>query len=107
MDWLVFNVLTRKHGSESAILPFQDITPVSGSDLYFGFGGLAVDAQVSGTVMVAALNSWWPEASIYRSLDAGATWSKLWDWASYPTMNYYFGWYAGNSDFALCLVILN
>lgn len=34
-----------------------DITPVSGSNLYFGFGGLAIDLQVPGTIMVAALNS--------------------------------------------------
>lgn len=33
-----------------------DITPVSGSELYFGFGGVAVDYLVPGTIMVAALN---------------------------------------------------
>ena len=39
---------------------WTDITPVSGSDLYFGFGGLAVDLQNPGTIIAAALNSWWP-----------------------------------------------
>lgn len=38
---------------------WTNITPVSGSDLYFGFGGLAVDLQKPGTIMVAALNCWW------------------------------------------------
>lgn len=42
--------------------------------------------------MVAALNSWWPEGQIYRSTDSGATWSPIWEWVSYPTMNRYFGW---------------
>ncbi|KAI0348095.1 family 74 glycoside hydrolase [Trametopsis cervina] len=75
----------------------KDITPVSGGDLYFGFGGLAVDLQKPGTLMVATLNSWWPDADIFRSLDGGATWTRLWDWASYPTMNRY---YAYNSQLA-------
>ncbi|KAG8710306.1 hypothetical protein FRC11_004653 [Ceratobasidium sp. 423] len=67
-----------------------DITPVSGSDLYFGFGGLAVDIQKPGTIMVAAVNSWWPDGQIFRSTNGGATWSRLWEWASYPTMNRYY-----------------
>lgn len=66
-----------------------NITPVSGSDLYFGFGGLSVDLQKPGTLMVATLNSWYPDANIYRSTDSGATWSRLWEWASYPTVNRY------------------
>ncbi|CAE6467525.1 unnamed protein product [Rhizoctonia solani] len=67
-----------------------DITPVSGNDLYFGFGGLAVDVKKPGTIMVAAVNSWWPDGQIFRSTNGGATWSKLWDWASYPSMNRYY-----------------
>lgn len=67
-----------------------DITPVTGSDLYFGFGGLSVDIQKPGTLMVAAVNSWWPDGQIFRSTNGGASWSKLWDWASYPTMNRYY-----------------
>ncbi|KAF5382967.1 hypothetical protein D9757_006364 [Collybiopsis confluens] len=63
---------------------WTDITPVSGSDLYFGFGGLAVDLQKPGTIMVTALNS--PDGQIFRSTDSGSTWSPLWEWISYPTM---------------------
>ena len=48
---------------------WTDITPVSGSNLYFGFGGLAIDVQTPGTIMVAALNSWWPDGQIFRSND--------------------------------------
>ena len=37
--------------------------------------------------MVATLNSWWPDADIFRSTDGGNTWTRFWDWVSYPTMN--------------------
>ncbi|KAJ7655091.1 hypothetical protein DFH06DRAFT_1413528 [Mycena polygramma] len=69
---------------------WTDITPATGSDLYFGFGGVAVDLKTPGTIMVAALNSWWPDGQIYRSTDSGATWSPLWSWLSYPTMNKFY-----------------
>ncbi|KAF3761720.1 glycoside hydrolase family 74 /Carbohydrate-binding module family 1 [Cryphonectria parasitica EP155] len=69
---------------------WTDITPVSGSDLYFGFGGLGLDMQSPGTLVVAALNSWWPEAQLWRSTDSGATWSPIWEWTSYPDMDRYY-----------------
>ncbi len=59
--------------------------PSTSSDDYFGYGGLAVDAQKPNTVMVSSLNSWWPDAIIFRSTDAGATWTRIWDWTSYPS----------------------
>ncbi|KAF5377695.1 hypothetical protein D9615_005239 [Tricholomella constricta] len=71
---------------------WKDITPVSGSDLYFGFGGVAVDIQKPGTIMVAALNSWWPDGQIYRSTNSGATWTPFWDWNGYPNMNKYYSY---------------
>jgi hypothetical protein len=64
------------------------ISPVPSTDTsndYFGYGGLAVDAQHPNTIMVSALNSWWPDTIFWRSLDAGATWTKIWDWTSYPS----------------------
>ncbi|KAI0129718.1 family 74 glycoside hydrolase [Xylariales sp. AK1849] len=70
---------------------WTDITPVTGSDLYFGFGGLGLDMQAPGTLVVASLNSWYPDAQIFRSTDSGATWSKIWEWISYPTEAYYYG----------------
>jgi len=69
---------------------WTDITPVSGGDLYFGFGGLAIDTQRPGTLMVAALNSWWPDGQIFRSTNGGETWSPLWSWLNYPIMNKYY-----------------
>ncbi|KAG2015598.1 CEL6 protein [Coprinopsis cinerea AmutBmut pab1-1] len=71
---------------------WTDITPVSGDDLYFGFGGVAVDLQRPGTVMVAALNSWWPEGQIFRSTDGGASWSTIWSWGNWPHLNKHYSY---------------
>ncbi|KAF3163017.1 hypothetical protein TWF751_010461 [Orbilia oligospora] len=45
----------------------------------FGFGGLTLDPQKNGTVMVTTYHQWWPDGNIYRSLDGGATWTTIWD----------------------------
>ncbi len=76
---------------------WKDITPVSGGDLYFGFGGLGLDIQKPGTLVVATLNSWWPDAQLFRSTDSGATWSRIWEWTGYPNMNWYYGLYTDNA----------
>lgn len=69
---------------------WKNITPVSGGDLYFGFGGIGVDMLKPGTIVVASLNSWWPDAQLFRSTDSGTTWSRIWEWSSYPNMNLYY-----------------
>ncbi|KAL0580288.1 hypothetical protein V5O48_001705 [Marasmius crinis-equi] len=71
---------------------WTDITPVSGSDLYFGFGGVTVDLQKPGTIMIAALNSWYPDGQIFRSTNSGATWSPFWAWGNYPELNKYYSY---------------
>ncbi|MGW5671893.1 WD40/YVTN/BNR-like repeat-containing protein, partial [Micromonospora sp. NPDC003776] len=58
--------------------------PSSSSDDYFGYSGLTIDRQHPNTLMVATQVSWWPDAIFWRSADGGATWSRIWDWASYP-----------------------
>ena len=55
------------------------------SDDYYGYGGLAVDAENPATIMVSALNSWWPDTIIFRSTNAGSSWTRIWDWTSYPS----------------------
>ena len=62
--------------------------PSTSGDDYFGYGGLAVDAQNPNTLMVAALNSWWPDTVIFRSTNGGATWTRIWDWAVYPNRTF-------------------
>jgi hypothetical protein len=61
---------------------WTNISPVKSDskDDTFGYGGLSVDAQHPKTVMVAALNSWWPDEIFFRSNDGGATWTRIWDW---------------------------
>ncbi|XID93951.1 X2-like carbohydrate binding domain-containing protein [Paenibacillaceae bacterium WGS1546] len=69
---------------------WTNISPVpsSSSDNYYGYGGLAVDAQHPDTIMVASLNSWWPDAIIFRTTDGGATWTRIWDWDGYPSRTF-------------------
>ncbi|MEY9840995.1 WD40/YVTN/BNR-like repeat-containing protein [Streptacidiphilus sp. EB103A] len=62
------------------------ISPVpstSGND-GFGYSGLSIDRQNPDTLMVATQVSWWPDIVIYRSTDAGASWTRAWDFGNYP-----------------------
>jgi hypothetical protein len=59
--------------------------PLESADLYYGFSGLTVDRQRPNTIMVASQVSWWPDAIFFRSTDAGATWTRIWDFAGYPS----------------------
>jgi len=66
---------------------WTQVSPVPSSDAsnnYFGYSGLSVDRQKPGTLMVTAYSSWWPDTQIFRSTDSGATWTKAWDYSSYP-----------------------
>ena len=64
------------------------ISPVPSTntnDDYFGYGGLAVDAEDPNVLVVTSLNSWWPDARFYRSRDGGSSWQPIWAYSSYPT----------------------
>ncbi|BBH70932.1 xyloglucanase [Actinoplanes sp. OR16] len=63
---------------------WTDISPTPVADRYYGYSGLTVDAKKPGTLMVATQISWWPDAIFFRSTDYGATWTRAWDWGSYP-----------------------
>jgi hypothetical protein len=63
---------------------WTNISPVAEADTYYGFSGLTVDRQKPGTVMATAYSSWWPDTQIFRSTDSGATWTRAWDYSSYP-----------------------
>jgi xyloglucan-specific exo-beta-1,4-glucanase len=62
--------------------------PVSSGDNYFGYSGLAIDKQNSGTLMVTGYSAWWPDTQIWRSKDHGATWTRIWDWTRYPNRSF-------------------
>ena len=66
---------------------WTDISPmtIASGDLYFGYSGLTIDRQNPSTIMVASLNSWWPDLIMFRSTDQGTTWTRIWDWTSYPS----------------------
>jgi xyloglucan-specific exo-beta-1,4-glucanase len=51
---------------------FKNITPAwqATNALTFGYGGLAIDEKVPGTIMVSADNLWWPDVQIFRSTDS-------------------------------------
>ncbi len=38
--------------------------------------------------MVATQVSWWPDAIFFRSTDSGATWTRMWDFTSYPNRSF-------------------
>lgn len=71
---------------------WKNISPVpsSSKDNYFGYGGLAVDAQNPKDIVVTSLNSWWPDTQMYRSTDGGESWKPIWSWDGYPNrkLNY-------------------
>ena len=56
-------------------------SPLNGG---YGFGGLSLDAESPNTVVVAALNQWWPDTQFFRSLDGGNNWSLIWNASFYP-----------------------
>ena len=59
--------------------------PLASNDLYFGFSGLTIDRQNPGTLMVASQVAWWPDAVFFRTTNGGASWTRIWDWAGYPS----------------------
>ncbi|KAF8854623.1 putative endoglucanase [Acephala macrosclerotiorum] len=71
---------------------WTDISPTSLASTYYGYGGLSVDLQKPGTLMVAALNCWWPDEIMWRSTDHGATWSPIWAWNGYPALDFYYSY---------------
>jgi photosystem II stability/assembly factor-like uncharacterized protein len=62
--------------------------PASSGDNFFGYSGLALDKQNSGTLMVTGYSSWWPDTQIWRSKDHGTTWTRIWDWTRYPNRSF-------------------
>lgn len=63
---------------------WTNITPDRGGDFAYGFSGLTIDRQDPDTLMATSQMSWWPDAQIFRSTDRGATWTRAWDFTSYP-----------------------
>ncbi|WP_217234585.1 sialidase family protein [Streptomyces sp. AC555_RSS877] len=67
---------------------WTEVTPVKpggttadGSADTFGYGGVAVDARRSGTLVVSTNNRWAAVDTVFRSTDGGRTWTSLEDTA--------------------------
>ncbi|KAL9625686.1 MAG: hypothetical protein Q9160_000004 [Pyrenula sp. 1 TL-2023] len=69
---------------------WKDISPTPAASASYGYGGLSIDPEHPGVVMVVTLNSWYPDAIIWRSTNGGANWSTIWEYTSYPNINYYY-----------------
>ncbi|PTT88794.1 xyloglucanase, partial [Pelomonas sp. HMWF004] len=62
--------------------------PSTSSDDYFGYTGLTIDRQNPKVLMVGTQISWWPDAQFFRTTDGGQTWTRAWDWSSYPSRSF-------------------
>jgi xyloglucan-specific exo-beta-1,4-glucanase len=58
--------------------------PSTDSSAAFGYSGLTIDRQHPGTLLVATQIMWWPDIQMFRSTDGGASWTRAWDWGTYP-----------------------
>ncbi|HYN95426.1 MAG TPA: cellulose binding domain-containing protein [Pilimelia sp.] len=67
---------------------WTQISPVPSTTATFGYSGLTIDRQNPNTLMVATQISWWPDVIFFRSTDGGATWTRIWDWGSYPNRTF-------------------
>ncbi|THV39488.1 cellulose binding domain-containing protein [Glycomyces buryatensis] len=68
-------------GTWTEIHPGPNATDYAG----FGFGGLTLDRQSPGTLMVSSVNAWWPDETTFRSTDSGESWTQSWTLNGYPT----------------------
>lgn len=63
---------------------FSNITPKKPTDKEkFGYGGLAVDWQKPGTVLVTTIDRWGPGDEAFRTTNGGATWKPVWEKAEF------------------------
>jgi hypothetical protein len=51
--------------------------PPGGRQAAGGFGGLSLDAQHKGTLVISTMDRWNPIDDLYRTTDGGATWKSL------------------------------
>ena len=63
---------------------FSNITPKKPTDKEtFGYGGLAVDWQKAGTLVVTTIDRWGPGDEAFRTTNGGTSWKPLWEKAEF------------------------
>jgi hypothetical protein len=53
---------------------WQNITPPNPNNYQFGYGGLAIDPQKSGALVVMTMDRWYPGDTMFRSTNGGSSW---------------------------------
>jgi hypothetical protein len=56
---------------------WTNITPPNPNDYSYGFGGVALDPEVSGSLVVTSMDRWYPGDTMWRSTDSGAAWTDV------------------------------
>ncbi len=56
---------------------WTNITPPNPNSYSYGFSGLALDAELSGTVAVTSMDRWYPGDTIWRSTNGGSAWTDV------------------------------
>ncbi len=56
---------------------WQNITPPDPYNYPSGFSGLALDPSNPGTLIVTTMDHWWPQDTMYRSTNGGASWTDV------------------------------
>lgn len=64
-----------KYGIASNL--WQNITPPDPYHYPSGFSGLALDPSNPGTLIVATMDHWWPQDTMYRSTNGGTSWTDV------------------------------
>jgi xyloglucan-specific exo-beta-1,4-glucanase len=63
---------------------WTNVTPEKPSDKEkFGYGGLALDWQKPGTVVVTTIDRWGKGDEAFRTTNGGASWKPVWDKSSF------------------------
>ncbi|MFJ4841010.1 1,4-beta-glucanase [Streptomyces sp. NPDC088746] len=92
------------HRLDTVTGSWTDVTPVvPGDGDAFGYGGVAVDASRTGTVVVSTNNRWGPVDTLFRSTDGGASWTSLKDTAVLDISETPYLKWGGEPKFGWCI----
>ena len=56
---------------------WQNVSPPDVDNYPSGFSGLAIDPAKPGTALAMTMDHWWPSDTMYRTTNAGASWTDV------------------------------